>query len=592
MTPAFSAMNASKFTIARKFMLLLVAFLALQILQLGLGLHQVRHVAEEAEYLSGAGKIRPLLLAELARRSLTPGGGQTARQKFIDTLAAYDHIHRQLVREFGKKAEDPEYREMARLIAEAGNAWEQELRPLLLAVDPAQPTAARAALARYEAMGPVQASRFAHLVALFEAHLRTEVRGSLRNHGFIFIFSMLLAIVAVIMVRRQFTVPLRALAEFSHAVTEGNYNQRLIVTSRDELGELAGAFNRMARATKERTSQLRALNQVAIAITSSSSLQDILNEIMHSGIRLTGAQAACIAFYDQGTGRFKEWVTQGLSEHFVRNMVFRPGGLADETFTTATVGAYILSNDRPETKHKLTQLTHDEGIKCFICMPLTSHAHHMGVIYVYRNDRDVFELPEIELLTTFARLAAETIESARLRERLTGEARTDMLTGLYNRRELEQRLAEEHARAKRYSKPYAFMMLDMDHFKQVNDVYGHAAGDIVLKALVDVLRKQLRDADIPARYGGEEFAVIFPEINDTAARRVAERIRRAVAATPFQLPDGQETSITVSIGVSSYPGDADTPQAVVGHADRALYVAKEAGRNRVVMHGETQSAKP
>lgn len=275
----------------------------------------------------------------------------------------------------------------------------------------------------------------------------------------------------------------------------------------------------------------------------------------------------------------------GLAEHFVRNMTFRPGGLADETFTTAMVGTYILSNDRPETKHKLATLTRDEGIKCFICLPLTSHAHHLGVIYVYRDDRDTFESSEIELLSTFARLAAETIESARLHERLAGEARTDVLTGLYNRREFEQRLAEEHARAKRYNKPYVFMMLDIDYFKQVNDAHGHAAGDTVLKTLAEILRKQLRDADIPARYGGEEFAAIFPEIDDTAAKQVAERVRRAVAATPFRLPDGREINMTVSIGVSSYPKDADTPREVVDCADRALYAAKEAGRNRVVMHG-------
>ncbi len=567
-------------------MLLLVAFLALQILQLGLGLHHVRHVAEEAEHLSGAGKIRPLLLADLARRSLTPGGGQTARQKFIDTLAAYDHIHRQLVGEFGKKAEDPEYGQMARLIAEAGNAWEQELRPLLLAVDPTQPTAARAALARYEAMGPVQASRFARLVALFEAHLRTEVRGSLRNHGFIFILSMLLAIVAVIMVRRQFTVPLRALAEFSHAVTEGSYDRRLAVVSRDEIGALAGAFNRMAGAIKERTSQLNALNRMAIAVTSSLDLKEVLDRIMHLGIGLTASQASCIAFYDRETQHFKEWVTQGLSEHFVQNMVFRLGGLADEAFTATTAaGTYVLSNDRPETRHQLSKLTRDEGITCFICLPLTSHANRLGVIYFYRTDRDAFTLNEIELLTTCAHLAAEAIENARLYDQTKEQARTDALTGLHNRREFELRLAEEHRRAARYAKPYALMMLDIDHFKQVNDTHGHPAGDAVLKTLADILRKQLRDVDLAARYGGEEFVVVFPEIGGGAAKQVAERMRGAVAATPFRLPDGQEIDMTVSIGVSSYPKDADTSRGVMDCADRSLYAAKEAGRNRVVMHG-------
>ena len=140
-------------------------------------------------------------------------------------------------------------------------------------------------------------------------------------------------------------------------------------------------------------------------------------------------------FYDQGTQRFKEWVTQGLSEHFVQNMVFHPGGLADEAFTT---GAYILSNDRPATSHKLSKLAHEEGLRSFICLPLTSH-DRLGVVYFYRTDRDTFTAEEIELLTTFASLAAGAIENARLHEHLAGEARTDALTTLYNRRASSKR---------------------------------------------------------------------------------------------------------------------------------------------------------
>ncbi|MBI3575124.1 MAG: diguanylate cyclase, partial [Gammaproteobacteria bacterium] len=273
-------------------------------------------------------------------------------------------------------------------------------------------------------------------------------------------------------------------------------------------------------------------------------------------------------------------------------------GLADEAFTTTTtttttttVGAYILSNDRPETKYKLSKLAHEEGIKSFICLPLTSHANRLGVIYFYRADRDMFTPDEIELLTTCAHLAAEAIENARLYGQTKEQARTDALTGLYNRREFELRLAEEHRRAARYAKPYALMMLDIDHFKQINDTYGHPAGDAVLKTLADILRKQLRDVDVAARYGGEEFVVVFPEIGGGAAKPVAERVRRAVAATPFRLPDGREIGVTVSIGVSCYPNCAGTPQEVVDRADQALYVAKEAGRNRVVLYRELLKAQ-
>lgn len=582
-------MNAPKFTIGRKFALLLAAFLALQVLQLGMGLHQARHASEEAERLSGAGKVQPLLLADMAEHAFLHDSPPAARQNFLDTLAVYDRVHRQLVAEYSGETGDPEYGDLVRLIVEAGDIWERELRPLLLAMETAPPAAARAAIARYQASAPAHAARFARIVTLFEKYVRAEAQEAVRNHGLIFVLSMLLAVAAVVLVRRQFTLPLRTLAETARAMAEGNYDRRLAVASRDEIGALAGTYNRMAEAIKERTSQLSALNQVAVAITSSLSLRDILDEIMRRGILLTGAKASCVAFYDQGTQRFKEWVTQGLSEHFVKNMAFRPGGLADEAFTT---GTYILSNDRPATRHKLSKLAHKESLRSFICLPLTSHDRHLGVVYFYRTDRDTFTAEEIELLTTFASLAAGAIENARLHERLAGEARTDALTTLYNRREFDARLAEEQARAKRYGKPYAFMMLDIDRFKQVNDTYGHVAGDAVLKALADIIRGQLREADIPARYGGEEFAVIFPEIGGGAAKQVAERARRAIAATPFRLPDGREIGVTVSIGVSCYPKCADTPREVVDCADRALYVAKVAGRNHVVMYGETQDAKP
>ena len=584
-----------RFTIGRKFASLLAAFLALQVLQLSIGIYQVWHVSEEAELLSGAAKVRPLFLAELGRRALTPGSQQAKHQQaFLERFALHDGIYQRLREEYAPRRADKRYGALATVAMQASESWEQELRPLLLAVDPARPQAAAAALARFEALAPAQVEHIARIVMYLEQDIGEEAREAMRMHASIFSLSMLFALVAVWGVRRQFTLPLRALAEASRAMAEGSYDRRLAVASRDEIGALAGAFNRMAGAVEERTSQLNALNRMAIAVTSSLDLKEVLDRIMHLGIGLTASKASCIAFYDRETQHFKEWVTQGLSEHFVQNMSFRPGGLADEAFTpiTTTAGTYILSNDQPQTKHKLSKLAHEEGIKSFICLPLASHANRLGVIYFYRTDRDTFTPDEIELLTTCAHLAAEAIENARLYDQTKEQARTDALTGLYNRREFELRLAEEHRRAARYAKPYALMMLDIDHFKQVNDTHGHPAGDVVLKTLANILRKQLRDVDLAARYGGEEFVVVFPEISGEAAKKVAERARRAIAATPFRLPDGREIGVMVSIGVSSYPKDADTPQGVVERADRALYAAKEAGRNRVVMSVEAQPAKP
>jgi PAS domain S-box-containing protein len=174
------------------------------------------------------------------------------------------------------------------------------------------------------------------------------------------------------------------------------------------------AVSAQAEALSEKNKHLSFLQrQVAVALTSSLSLNDVLNQTMSHGISVSGAKATCVAFYDEPSGRFKEWLTQGLSDHFVGNMAFRPGGLADETFASRT---YVLSNDRPETKHKLSRLAHEEGIQAFICLPLIGHERELGVIYFYRDDRDTFTPDEIELLTTFAHLAAGAIDNSRLYE--------------------------------------------------------------------------------------------------------------------------------------------------------------------------------
>jgi diguanylate cyclase (GGDEF)-like protein len=343
-----------------------------------------------------------------------------------------------------------------------------------------------------------------------------------------------------------------------------------------------------ASTLRRKNEQLEALNRLAVTLTSAQEPTVILDQVMVQGADLIGAMGACIAFYDADAQRFKDWVTHGLSPEFVRHMEFRPGGLADEAFG---YGTHILSNDRPETRHPLSRLTRAEGIRGFVCLPLTSRAGRLGVIYFYRADRDSFEAAEIELLTTFAHLAAAAIENARLYARLENEARTDTLTGLCNRRVFDRRLEEEQRRARRYGKPYALMLVDIDHFKRVNDDFGHPAGDAVLAALGHLLALQVRDVDTVARYGGEEFAVIFPEIGGSVAKEIGERMRRAIAGTPFGLPDGRHIGVTVSIGVSCFPNCAVDAQAALGTADQALYVAKQAGRNRVLLFRETLQAR-
>jgi diguanylate cyclase (GGDEF)-like protein len=404
----------------------------------------------------------------------------------------------------------------------------------------------------------------------------------------IFIAGIAVAGWAAFALSRSVLLPLRALEVGAKRFGAGDLSHRVELNRPDELGQLAQTFNAMAEALEksravldQRSSQLNALNQIAIAITSLLSLQDILNEIMRCGIVLTGAKASCIAFYEEATAHFTQWVTQGLSEHFVGNLAFSPGGLADEAFTS---GSHILSNDRPETGHKLSRLAREEGLQCFICLPLTSRDRRLGVIYFYRTDRDTFTPTEIELLITFASLAAQAIEKARLYAQVQEQARTDALTGLNNRGEFQRQLKEEEERSRRYNRSFSLLMLDIDHFKSVNDSYGHQAGDEVLRALAARLREQTRPADQVARYGGEEFVVILPEIASEGALALAERLRAAVADSAVAVTEGRTIPVTISIGVATFPADAGSETALIAAADTALYAAKQGGRNRTMRY--------
>ncbi len=157
----------------------------------------------------------------------------------------------------------------------------------------------------------------------------------------------------------------------------------------------------------------------------------------------------------------------------------------------------------------------------------------------------------------------------------------DQLTGLKNRRYMTGQLTQWVKRAEHGGDPVSLIIMDLDHFKRVNDCFGHQAGDEVLKELAERLEFNTRPSDIACRYGGEEFVVIMPETSGDMACTVAERIRSAIAAQPFQLPHGERIQVTCSIGVATCDG-GETPAELIERADRALYAAKSAGRNQVI----------
>ena len=192
---------------------------------------------------------------------------------------------------------------------------------------------------------------------------------------------------------------------------------------------------------------------------------------------------------------------------------------------------------------------------------------------------DLSSKDELGLLArTFNAMAEELEKSHAVLQNLSIR---DGLTGLYNHREFQRRLKEEMERSRRYGRTFSLLMMDIDHFKVVNDTYGHPAGDKVLRAVADVVRREVRFVDHVARYGGEEFAVILPETHGAGVLVAAERLRTAAGDHAIAIPDGPEINVTVSIGIAEFPWNAGSMEELIAAADRALYSAKQTGRNRV-----------
>ncbi len=569
-------------TITRKFLLLLFGFLALQFLQLGIGVYSMLRIGQQSAMIGAINeqRLQTLVLGDLARSSVDPVRTAETRDLLGFGMIRYDEGLLE-IEEFLARQPSDSVVTMA-LIGEARLAWSELLYPLLLQTRGNVTPAARAALlARYDALASAQLERLYRIVSILEAKDRNDASRLAVIQTVVVALSLLLGVIGIFLVRYVVVRPLRSSINVARAIADGAYDRRVETGAYDELGELARTLNRMAAAIGDKTERLHALNEVALVVTSSLSLKEILDQIMLYGMPLSGARGVCISFYDDSTQRFHDWVTRGLPEHYVVSMAFPPGGLADEVVRR---GDYLLSDDLPGTLHPLSPLARAEGIRSIICLPLMRGHQCLGVICFYRNDRDTFGFEEIELIKTFSHLAAHAIQNARLHARTVDMAETDVLTGLYNRRKLEQRLREEIVRAQRAHRSVALVLLDLDRFKNINDTHGHLGGDTVLKALATVFTREIRDIDLVARVGGEEFMFVLSETDGEGAMRVAERIRRAVENHVITLPDGTRLRVTASLGIACYPQTAGSTEALMANADWAMYAAKKGGRNRTVLY--------
>jgi diguanylate cyclase (GGDEF)-like protein len=346
--------------------------------------------------------------------------------------------------------------------------------------------------------------------------------------------SLVLFAILTFLLGRSVVATLRRLAHAADAIAAGELSERVEVRGNDEFAQLGRAFNGMAAQLEQRLTELQAERV----------------RVQEAVARFGEALAAT-----HDTGQLVRVVVESAVE------------------ATGAFGGVVLGPDG-----EIARAGDPDAGAERIALPLRVGTSDFGLLVL---SSDGFTPGEVETATSLAAQVVVALENARLHLVVEQQAMVDGLTGLANRRSLEETLRAEVARAVRFGDSMSVVLADLDKFKQVNDRYGHAAGDEVLKVFAATLQHTVRESDTAGRWGGEEFALVLSGTSIEGALHLAERAREALAEQTVRLRDGTEIVATASFGVASYP-HWQTPEGLLAAADAALYEAKREGRNRVV----------
>jgi diguanylate cyclase (GGDEF)-like protein len=421
------------------------------------------------------------------------------------------------------------------------------------------------------------------------------------------LFGAMLVLATALSLHFFLTRPLRRLTAIMRRAEEGDLLVRAEMRGTDEISRLGSAFNQMlARLTSMKVEEIDTHRDLAIT-KDKLALKEKLEERITELSLLFDVAHSLNATLDLGEmfERITRLVVERLRIPNFSIMLLNPDGLLEirsawpqhrgsEGLTFAfgegacgrsaeTQRAVYLPDvsDRSSVfaKRNLVGGT-DHG--SLLAVPMVHMEVVLGVMNFQRPEVAGFSPEELELLMAVADQAATAVKNARLHAETVLLTMTDPLTGAPNRRHLFSRMESELARAERYGTPLSVLMVDVDHFKRLNDAAGHRAGDEVLRKVCDVLRSRVRKVDTLARYGGEEFMVLLPQTAREGAVEVGEKLRRAVLETAALATPTQPTGhVTISIGVASFPLDASDQDTLVDCADSALYASKRGGRNKV-----------
>jgi diguanylate cyclase (GGDEF)-like protein len=334
---------------------------------------------------------------------------------------------------------------------------------------------------------------------------------------------------------------------------------------------------------KQQTDELDALKELSINLTSSLDLPDVLDAVVSEAMRLIkNARDINIFLYKNHKLSFGA----ALDADGTRNKPWskpRSNGL---TYTVARSGEMIIVENMQD--HPLFQNVPTHWVGSIIGIPLKVGKTVVGVMNVSRSTVGGFSASELRLLSLLSDQAAVAISNASLHQMISRQAYSDTLTGLPNRRALDERLEEEVASARRSNYSFAVIMMDLDGFKTVNDTYGHTVGDDVLRLVFGEMGRGVRTTDFLARYGGDELTLILSQTEMSSAQVVSEKIIEGMKKIRYRLPDGKRLKLGISGGIALYPVHARSGPDLLRAADAALYHAKKYKRGTFeIAHGLT-----
>lgn len=373
--------------------------------------------------------------------------------------------------------------------------------------------------------------------------------------------------------------PITLLALGVGEIKKGNYGNQIDYRGNTEFQVLAESFNEMSRDILNHINEIRnkgfeltILYTIVKKISESIYLEELKIVVVDLLIELMDCKECFII-----TPSLKS----GLYEITKMNKGDMPAKaqlpLSEIAEFVSTEGIDIVSPLTNWTNREMTESTLSNN-SYVVSLPLTIRDSQLGLLIAVREMGNPFDEESFRLITAAKGHLAVAFENARLYTL----AITDELTNLFTIRHFQTQMEIELARYTRYGQKCSILMLDIDKFKSVNDIYGHPAGDKVLKEVASVIMNNLREIDIPCRYGGEEFVIILPGTSENGARLVAERIRKNLEQKAIEVDSGKKISVTISIGGACCPQHGVELREIVTIADKALYTAKERGRNRVI----------